>query len=239
MKDLLHAYDAVFFDAGMTLLAPSVPIHEVYLGAARHLGVDIPPAEFMRHHGSMWKRVNEEYRSATADLVSSDAHEREAWRRFTLAVAEPFPELAARHAEWLPRLIEHFDAAAGWRPIPGAHELLAALRARGTIVGVVSNWHTALHGILAAHGLARHCDFVLTSAEAGRKKPHPEIFRTALTMAGLEAGRAAHVGDSLHDDAEGALAAGIAPFLLAPPTAAPLDSRIVRVETLAELMQAR
>ena len=41
-------------------------------------------------------------------------------------------------------------------------------------------------------------------------KPSPAFFAAALERAGTEPGRAIHVGDSLAEDVEGALAAGLA-----------------------------
>jgi putative hydrolase of the HAD superfamily len=91
---------------------------------------------------------------------------------------------------------------------------LAALRNRGHRRVVVSNWDVSLHLVLERVGLASLLDGILTSAEAGVRKPDPAIFERALTMAGVQASDALHVGDSPQEDAAGALAAGIEPVLL-------------------------
>lgn len=234
---MIHRYDAVFFDAGMTILMPSTPIAEVYLGRARKIGVRIDESEFLRHMSAMWKVVNEKYRSATADLSSSDDIERESWRLFTLECARPFPDLHRKHAEWLALLVEHFDHPDGWVLADGAAELVAKLRARGRKVGVVSNWHSALHGILLGHEFRDAFDFVLTSAEAGRKKPHREIFEKALSLSGSAPERTVHVGDSPFDDAHGAMSMGIAPILLAPTGHEAADPRIRVVQNLRDLLE--
>lgn len=234
---MLGGKRGVFFDAGFTLVEPVLPVGEAYFRSARALGVELPEDSFRARLAQAWREVHRAYRSAHPDLESSDDLEREAWRRFTLHVAEPFEELRKMHARWLALLFEHFDGPAAWRPIDGARELLGALRQRGLAVGVVSNWHSVLHEILEGHGLAREVDFILTSAEAGRKKPHPGIFAKALERVGLSPSEVVHIGDSWDDDVLGARGAGLSAIHFcraadAPP-ADPLVPRIARLSDLA------
>ena len=56
-----------------------------------------------------------------------------------------------------------------------------------------------------------YLDLVVTSGEVGMEKPHPPIFHEALRRAGVEAGDAAHVGDQLSSDVDGARNVGIQP----------------------------
>jgi FMN phosphatase YigB (HAD superfamily) len=100
------------------------------------------------------------------DHRTSDADELAAWSVLTRAIAW-FPELLARHPEWLAALIEKFDSPASWRVADGARELFATLRARGLRLAVVSNWHTALHRILDGLGLDAQFDLVLCSGAEG------------------------------------------------------------------------
>ena len=79
---------------------------------------------------------------------------------------------------------------------------------------MVSNWDVSLHVVLKRLGVAQLVDAVLTSAEAGVRKPAPGIFHRALELAGVEAVKARHVGDSLQEDVAGARAAGIEPILI-------------------------
>ncbi len=74
---------------------------------------------------------------------------------------------------------------------------------------VVSNWDQSLGSVLARVGLDALLDGVVTSAEVGAAKPDPRIFEAALELAGVSAGEALHVGDSLEEDVAGAHAAGI------------------------------
>jgi putative hydrolase of the HAD superfamily len=68
--------------------------------------------------------------------------------------------------------------------------------------------------VLEDLGLRAAIDRVLTSAEAGARKPSPVIFEQALALAGVPAPAAIHVGDSLAEDVAGARAAGIEPVLI-------------------------
>jgi putative hydrolase of the HAD superfamily len=106
-------------------------------------------------------------------------------------------------------------ASLRFRPYPEVPGVLAALRAAGLRLVVVSNWDVSLHDVLSACGLDRAVDGVVTSAETGASKPDPVIFARALALAGAAPAEALHVGDSPEADAAGARAAGIAAVLVA------------------------
>lgn len=105
----------------------------------------------------------------------------------------------------------HFDAYADARA--------ALVRVRAAGVGgvriiVVSNWDVSLAEVLERIGLAPLVDGVVTSAAVGAAKPAPAIFAHALSLAGVSAEQARHVGDSLEEDVRGAQACGIPAVLL-------------------------
>jgi putative hydrolase of the HAD superfamily len=111
--------------------------------------------------------------------------------------------------------------------VPGA---LRTFRAAGARLVVVSNWDVSLHERLDETGLAPLLDGAVASAELGAAKPDPAIFARGLEIAGVQPAQALHVGDSPREDAEGALAAGIAPVLLARDgrADAPEGLRVIR-----------
>ncbi|MGD0197445.1 MAG: HAD-IA family hydrolase [Solirubrobacteraceae bacterium] len=113
-------------------------------------------------------------------------------------------------AELLATLLDalHFE------PFADAAPALRRWRAAGLSTVVVSNWDVSLHDVLDATGLRPLLDGVVCSAEVGRSKPDPAVFRAALEIAGVEPSEAVHIGDSAEDDVAGARAAGIAPILL-------------------------
>jgi putative hydrolase of the HAD superfamily len=227
---------AILFDAGFTLVDLVRPVSEVYLEAACELGVVIDSAAFGVALKRRWRSLETDYRKKNPELTSSEEFERQAWRSFTAGLASDFPMLYERHREWHRLLVNHFDDPNAWRPAPSAIETLQALNANGVRTAVVSNWHSALPPILEAHGMARILSFILTSADAGRKKPHREIFEQALARIGAAADETAHVGDSWSDDVMGALDSGLTPIYLHrgddPPTA---DSRVQVIRSLCEI----
>lgn len=105
-------------------------------------------------------------------------------------------------------------AAVRFAPYPDVVPALAALRADGARLVVVSNWDISLHAVLEQTGLAPLVDAALSSAEAGSAKPEPAIFLRALELVGGRAGDAVMVGDSVDTDIAGALAAGIEAVLV-------------------------
>ncbi len=108
--------------------------------------------------------------------------------------------------------LELLMASLRFSAYPDAVPAIAAARAAGTRVVIVSNWDMSLHEVLERQGLV--ADAVLTSAQAGARKPARAIFEQALALAGVTAAEAVHVGDSPEEDVAGALAAGIEPVLL-------------------------
>ena len=99
-------------------------------------------------------------------------------------------------------------------PYPDAAPALRDLRRRGLRVVVASNWDCSLRDALGGAGLAPLLDGVVTSAEAGARKPDPALFEAALRAAGADASDALHAGDSVANDVEGARAAGIRAVLV-------------------------
>lgn len=148
--------------------------------------------------------------------------------RCTAVLAAALPE----HARATPELRGALLASLRFRPYPEVAETLAALRARGLRLVVVSNWDVSLHEALAQTGLTPLVDAAISSAEAGAAKPAPAIFERALALAGGVAPAAAvHVGDDARADVGGARAAGIAPVLVVRNGAAGPDG----ITTLRDL----
>ncbi|HMA35754.1 MAG TPA: HAD family hydrolase [Chloroflexia bacterium] len=102
--------------------------------------------------------------------------------------------------------------------IPGAHEVLAALRQAGRHLAVVSSAAYApfVHWALARHGLAGYFPVVATSAETGYYKSDPRLYAWALDQLQVAPRQAVHVGDHARFDILGAQAAGMRAILFAP-----------------------
>ncbi len=120
------------------------------------------------------------------------------------------------------------------RPVPGARETLARLRAAGLVLAVVSNAEGQVAADLREAGLGDLLDLVIDSHLVGVAKPDPGIFRVALERLGASPGECVHVGDVPAYDVEGARAAGIAPVLVDRWEAWP-DADCARIREITEL----
>ena len=96
---------------------------------------------------------------------------------------------------------------------PAAVEAVHELRARGLILGVISNTGRTpgrvLRQLLADAGLLPCFDILVFSDEAGVRKPAAAIFRRVLSETGVEPARAVHVGDDAVSDVAGARGVGM------------------------------
>jgi putative hydrolase of the HAD superfamily len=125
-------------------------------------------------------------------------------------------------------LVDSLLASLRFRAFPEVRVALSDYRDRGLRLVVVSNWDVSLHDRLRELGLTPMLDGVLTSAEAGARKPSAAIFERALGLAGVGSAEAIHVGDSIDEDVAGAEGAGIDPVLVRRDgTAGPTGVRTV------------
>jgi len=97
---------------------------------------------------------------------------------------------------------------------PGVREGLLTLRGNALRTACVTNKAARFAlPLLRATGLAPLLDAVVTSDQAGVRKPDPGIFLQACVQLGVEPAQAAVIGDS-PNDAEGARAAGCRALLV-------------------------
>jgi phosphoglycolate phosphatase len=118
----------------------------------------------------------------------------------------------------LARFAAHYERVNGSTsvPYPGVREGLAAMRAGGLRLACVTNKAARFAvPLLAARALDEYFDAVVTSDQAGSRKPSPGPFLVACERLGVSPDEAAAIGDSAND-AQGARAAGCAPVLLVP-----------------------
>lgn len=104
---------------------------------------------------------------------------------------------------------------------PETLDILQRFRDRGFRHIIVSNHIPELPAIVEGVGLAPLVDGILTSARVGYEKPHPEIFRQALALAGHPT-VAFMAGDNLEADVRGAEAVGLPAILVRKPAMEPV-----------------
>ncbi|MDI3298414.1 MAG: HAD family hydrolase [Bacillota bacterium] len=229
----------VIFDLGGTLmradghweafLAPGLEALRAY--AAPRLS----PAEgealllaFERLWRATWQEYNHDEREVTAEELLAQAMA-EAGLTAARAEAAGFEPARALDAFFEPEL--H-----GWRPLPGAVDLLRTLRAEGLRVGLVSNAsrHRFVLQVVERFGFAPYLDPVVSSAAFGRRKPARAIFQHVLDRWRLRPEEVAMVGDLLPADVEGARRAGIRAIWLTQVPNAWNDPYVGRLRPEAE-----
>lgn len=204
-------YRAVFFDAGGTLLRPHPSQDEVTRGVLAESGVHVDPGRL----ASALRAVNAAMFGAhgrSAPRWASEAAIREVWRDYYRSL---FDRLDLVWDESLgERIYERFGLAASWALYDDVLPTVRALAERDVVLGIVSDWGTALVEIVHAVGLSAHVGFAVVSAYAGSAKPDREVFQYALARAGVGPEQAVHVGDLYVTDVLGARGAGIEPILI-------------------------
>jgi putative hydrolase of the HAD superfamily len=98
--------------------------------------------------------------------------------------------------------------------VSGAVELLASIKERGLGVGLISDVAWGLPSEFPMRdikhfGLDAYFDDYVFSTDVGLRKPHPKMFKIALSNLGVEASEAMYVGNSLAQDIKGAKGVGI------------------------------
>ena len=123
--------------------------------------------------------------------------------------------------------------------LPGAAQTLADLRLRGYRLGIVSNaaYPPFLRWVLERFDLARYFEQVAISAEAGWRKPGPEIFQSALRSMNLRASATLYVGDDYEKDVAAPLRLGLAALWYRPQTAAPFPQGAQAATTITSLLE--
>jgi putative hydrolase of the HAD superfamily len=216
---------AILLDALGTLVALEPPAPRLRSELARRFGLNVTE----RQARAAIAAEIAYYRAHLDEGRDVDAL-RELRRRCASALRSALPATGLE----LDALVDALLASLRFTPFADVRPALQSARSRGQRLVVVSNWDVSLHGVLRALGLEPLLDGILTSAEAGARKPSPAIFERALALAGASPGEAIHVGDSLEEDVAGARAAGIEPVLVRRD-GRPSVSGVPTISTLAEL----
>jgi HAD superfamily hydrolase (TIGR01509 family) len=217
----------VFLDAGGVLVNPNWS--RVSDTLIRH-GVTAAAAALAAAEPHAKKRLD------TGDLVRATNDAQRGWTYFNLVLTEAGVTLSDATASALAELHAYHEQFNLWESVPDeVLPALAALRARGFKLVVLSNANGKLRYLFDRLGLSGSFDALFDSYDEGVEKPDPRFFRRALERAGAEAESTIHVGDFYHIDVAGARAAGITPALLDVAGLYP-DCDCLRVGSLTELV---
>lgn len=207
------AFRGVLLDVGGTLIDSDPSPPAVYAHVLSRLGPAVSACEVAPAFRATWVELAELHASGCDRYHALEGGERAWWgefvRRVLARLGHPAP-----WQEALDALFEAFADPGLWRVYPEVTEVLEELRQRGLRLAVVSNWDSRLPALLDGLGLRRYFEAVLVSALEGVEKPCPVIFQRAVDRLGLQPEECLHVGDSPHDDYQGAERAGVAAVLL-------------------------
>jgi putative hydrolase of the HAD superfamily len=205
--------DAVTLDAGNTLLYCSPSPAAIYAEHLSRYGPAVTADVVGPVFRDAWAEMQNHSRSGTDRYTSTDGGEKAWWGRFVRRVLAGLDH----PAPWRPLLDDLYDAFSKpeiWKTFPDTVPALKQLRGRGVRLAVISNWDRRLPTILDDLELTSFFDTITVSSLEGVEKPAPEIFCRTLDRLGVAPECAIHVGDSPHDDYEGADGVGIHPLLL-------------------------
>ena len=165
-----------------------------------------------------WRRAQMDYLLLANSLDREPASNRaaiEASVRHTLRAYAPPPSRAETDA-----LVAAWEDLPAW---PEAAEVLADVRRRPPALGVLSNGDYGMLDALMRTFPVRFDRIV--SVEGGKFKPHPSVYRKALTEMNVRSDELLHVAGS-PSDAVGATAAGIRTIWINRAGDAVLDPRL-------------
>jgi len=213
---------AVFFDVDFTLIHPGPAFQgSGYADACARQGVTVDPARF-----------EEAVAAASATLHSSGSEYNPAiFVDYTCRIIEGMGGRGEGVVRAATDLYEAWGACHHFTMYEEVPEVLGTLRAGGYRIGLISNTQRSLIDFERHFALDGLFDVAISSSDHGFMKPHPSIFEEGLRRAGVAAGEAVMVGDSVPHDITGALRLGMRGVLVARSglsVGAPPDVPVIR-----------
>jgi HAD superfamily hydrolase (TIGR01662 family) len=197
---------AVFFDVDFTLIFPGPTFQgEGYARFCAAEGVTVDASRFETAVAAA---------SFILDEVEEPIYDASLFVHYTATIIEHMGGRGAGVVRVAERIYDQWAGNHHFEMYDDVEPVLTELAARGIKMGVISNSHRSLDAFREHFKLGALITTSVSSAEHGFMKPHPSIFETALSRAGVEARGAIMVGDSLKADIEGAVAAGMRGILL-------------------------
>ena len=220
--------ETVFLDAGGVFIYPNW--WRVSDALAKH-GVQVSPQAL--------KAADPRARRELDDLkvIGGTTDASRGWLFFYLILAHAGVTPSDGTSAALAELHAYHSASNLWEYVPDeVLPALAALRARGLRIVVVSNANGTLRAHLDRLEMTSRFDVVLDSADEGVEKPHPRFFEIALEKSGAARDTTIHVGDLYYVDVMGARSAGLRGVLLDEADLR-ADADCPRVRSLDQLVE--
>jgi len=195
---------AVLLDVDFTLFKPGPELGpEGYRRAGERHGLRLDPGRY------------EEARLASLASLQRHPeleHDEQVWIVFTEAIVRGMGGEGPTARACATDIVREWERHENFSVYDDALPAIAALRAHGLRIGLVSNGQRDLEEFAEHHEL--DVDVCVGSMQHGFVKPHASIFEAALAALDVAPAEAAMVGDSKEDDIEGALALGMRAVLI-------------------------
>lgn len=203
----------VFFDVGATLLTPRFDEGITFANLANRLDIAIDPQEVIAKVPLMYELYDQLYEQDDS-FWSDNVRAKAIW----IEMYEYLAALLDIPSDFWHDLAEttykHYFSASAWKLYDDVRPTLEKLGRSGFRMGLISNWDANLDAVIEGLGIAHFFETIIASADVCLHKPMPEIFELALAQMGISAEQAAHVGDHIYADVEGAARVGMTAMLL-------------------------
>lgn len=197
---------AVFFDVDFTLIFPGPTFQaEGYRRACAAHGIEVDPSKFAEATAAS---------SFILDEVEEQIYTHDIFIHYTASIIEKMGGRGANVVEVASEIYSQWSVNHHFELYDDVPAVMAELKRRELLVGLISNSHRSLDAFLEHFSLADFVSSFVSGAEHGYMKPHRSIFDRALERAGVKAEESLMVGDSYRHDIEGALSAGWRAVLL-------------------------
>lgn len=203
----MKSIQAVLFDFGDTLASLKPAKEELFISAARSIGLELTFSavqrayeivDFHNKYSSVYVKDRDDfYRVYNEQLC------------WALGIYSHFKQLH-------PLLATSFRQKKHWQLVEGVPHVLNVLQQRGITLAIVANWDRDLPALAERLEISRFFSAIVSSQEAGVEKPDPAIFARAVQDLSLSAERDTilYVGNEYKADVHGARAAGLTPVLI-------------------------
>ncbi len=203
-------FEAVFFDAGETLVHPHPTFPDLFAEILRREGHDVGPETIRERIHVVFDRFK-----LAADTNELWTTTPEKSRRFWYDVYGIFlADLGIAEEGLIDTVYRAFTDRSNYAMFDDVVPALEKLSGAGLKLGVVSNFEEWLERLLDDLGLTPFFGVRVISGVEGLEKPDPRIFRLAIERAGVTAEASVYVGDNPEFDVEPAAAVGMFPVLI-------------------------
>ena len=218
-------FRAVLFDAAETLFTTRGTVGQIYGSIARRYGSTAPfeaiQAAFARQFRGAGPLSIEDQKGWWKDIVH---------RVFSdVGMVDNFDQ-------FFDEVYDRFRSSEGWVLFPETIEALTELKRSGFKLGVISNFDNRIYSVMQSLNILQFFDTVTLSSETGYCKPDREIFDAAVQALDVQASEVLLVGDSLRDDVEAGMRAGLHAALLDRDKRHPAVQHVPRISSLTDLL---